>query len=535
MTTAHLDSPGAVTHRGLLAGFLRSCAEHPHAEALCIGEARWNYQEIELLARRWATVLIEANGGARPERVAVFASRSLPAYVGILAALFAGAAFVPLNPRFPAARTRAMLEQAQVSAIIADGAAAALLSEVFIGLGSAPPVLLPDSDGAGGKLSIGCARLDAAEPLVSAVPVALHDVAYLLFTSGSTGAPKGVPVTHGNVSAFLQFNQARYRIGPADRVSQSFDLTFDLSVFDLFMAWGGAAALCVMQAADQLAPLRYVNRNALTVWFSVPSMANGPMRMGHLLPGCMPSLRLALFCGEALPSTVAQAWALASPNAVLENLYGPTELTIACAVYSWDCTSSMEECVNQVVPIGRLYDGLHAVLVEADLSLAPAGEPGELCVAGAQVFPGYWHAPALSAERLIELRDAAGVKRRYYRTGDLVRQMPHGQLAYLGRIDQQVKLNGYRIELGEIEAVLCRLGCRQAVAVPFPDYGQPRAIVAFVTGAIDAVELRAALRQCLPAYMVPARVHALEQMPLNVNGKIDRNALVAVGTAVAAA
>jgi amino acid adenylation domain-containing protein len=535
MTPAHSGGHGAVSHPGLLAGFLRSCAAHPDAEALRIGDASWSYRELELLARRWATVLIEANSGARPARVAVFASRSLPAYAGVLAALFAGAAFVPLNPRFPAARTRAMLEQAQVNAIIADSAAAAQLGEVCVGLAAVPPVLLPDSDTGGGTLRAGRAQLMAAAPLAEPVPVALHDVAYLLFTSGSTGTPKGVPVTHGNVSAFLDFNQARYQISAADRVSQSFDQTFDLSVFDLFMAWGGAAALCVMQAADLLAPLRYVSKNAVTVWFSVPSMANGPMRMGQLTPGCMPSLRLSLFCGEALPSSVAEAWSLASPNAVLENLYGPTELTIACAVYRWEPATSPRECVNQVVPIGRLYDGLHAVLAEADLSLAADGEPGELCVAGPQVFPGYWHAPALTAERLFDFTDAAGVTRCYYRTGDLVRPMADGRLAYLGRIDHQVKLNGYRIELGEIESALCRLGCRQAVAVPFPDYGQPSAIVAFVTGTCDEAGLRSALRQSLPAYMVPARVHSLELMPLNVNGKIDRNALVALSAAAAAA
>lgn len=534
MTFAHSD----LSHPGLLAGFLRSCAAQPDAEALRIGEARWTYRELDLLARRWATVLIEANGGARPARVAIFASRSLPAYAGVLAALFAGAAFVPLNPRFPAARTRAMLEQAQVSAIIADGPAALQLGEVCVGLAEVPPLLLPETDaaGEGGGCAprAGRAQLAAAAPLAVPVTVALHDLAYLLFTSGSTGTPKGVPVTHGNVVAFLDFNQARYAIVATDRVSQSFDQTFDLSVFDLFMAWGGAASLCVMQAADLLAPLRYVNRNAITVWFSVPSMANGPIRMGQLTPGCMPSLRLSLFCGEALPASVAIAWSLASPNAVLENLYGPTELTIACAVYRWKPATSPAECVNQVVPIGRLYDGLHLLLAEADLRPAADGEPGELCVAGPQVFPGYWHAPALSADRLFDAAGADGVTRRYYRTGDLVRRMADGQLAYLGRIDHQVKLNGYRIELGEIEAALCRLGARQAVAVPFPDYGQPSAIVAFVTGDVDEAGLRTALRQSLPAYMVPARVHSLEQMPLNVNGKIDRNALVALSAAAAA-
>jgi amino acid adenylation domain-containing protein len=504
------------TSAGLLGGFLRSRAAWPEAPALRVGGEQYSYRQLDALARRWAGALIEV-AGRRPRRVAVFGARSLISYAGVLAALYAGAAFVPLNPRYPVARTRAMLEQAEVDALIADAGAAPLLAELLAPMALRPPLLLPD-----GELS------GRAAPLAAPAVVAPSDPAYLLFTSGSTGVPKGVPVTHGNVTAFLAFNQARYALTPDDRVSQTFDQTFDLSVFDLFMAWGGGATLCAMQAEDLLAPLRYVRENGITVWFSVPSIVNGMLRLGLLAPDSMRSLRLSLFCGEALPRKVAEAWSAAAPQALLENLYGPTELTIACAVYRWDPRRSPDQCVHGVAPIGRVYDGLPWELVGANGQPVGPDEDGELCVAGSQVFPGYWRKPELTAERMLALLDADGVVRRYYRTGDLVRRLPGGVLAYLGRLDQQVKMNGHRIELGEIEAQLCRIGCGEAAAVAFPDAARPSEIVAFVTGAADPAQLRAQLRQRLPAYLVPRRIVAIDAMPLNVNGKTDRRALLAL-------
>jgi amino acid adenylation domain-containing protein len=508
-----------VSNRSLGSRFFEHATAHPDAVALVIGRREYTYAETALTVRRWAAGLVEACGG-RPGRVGVLARRSEVGYLGVLAALYAGAAFVPLNPRFPTMRTRMMVEQAELDAIIADPGSAHLLADVTGGLSSPSVVLLPGGGALSGPVD-GMVVLDEADmasaaPLCDVATTASDDLAYLLFTSGSTGTPKGVPITHANVRAFLDTNQARYGIGPGDRLTQTFEQTFDLSVFDLFMAWENGAAVCAMDPIELLAPFGYLERNAITVWFSVPSVAGLLSRRGVLTLGTMPTLRWSLFCGETLPRTLAEQWQAAAANSVVENLYGPTELTIACSVYRWDPRTSPDECVLDNVPIGQPYPGLHGLVLDERLRPVADGETGELCVAGAQTTPGYWRAPHLTAQHFCELGG-----RTYYRTGDLVRR--HGRtLVFVGRRDQQVKIGGHRVELAEIEAVLRRAGSAEAVCLLWPDADS---ITAVVTPGGEPQELSDAAAAALPAYMVPKSVHLIEEMPVNANGKTDRGAL----------
>ncbi|WKX73814.1 AMP-binding protein [Streptomyces sp. XD-27] len=526
------------------AGLLHHAETLPDRIALTIGRREYTYQEVAHTARRWAASIVEA-AGPRPRRVGVLASRSEAAYVGVAAALFAGAAFVPLNRNLPVRRTRTMLEQSRVDALIVDEASLPQLPDLLRGLPRRPAVLLPDSlridvpdlgdgqdlgegaglgdgPGLGDSPALGdgpvldAADLAAAAPLEELPEVGHDDLAYLLFTSGSTGEPKGVPVTHANVRFFLDTNQDRYRLTPDDSLTQIGDQTFDLSVFDLFMAWENGARVCALDPVELLEPFSYLERNGITVWFSVPSVAAGLRRLGVLTPGSMPTLRWSLFCGEALPRATAEAWQAAAPGSVVENLYGPTELTIACTVHRWDPRTSPARCVHDNVPIGQPYPGLHTLIVDEDLAPVADGATGELCVAGPQTTPGYWRAPDLTAERFFA-RDG----RTYYRTGDLVRTH-HGELVCIGRNDQQVKIDGYRIELGEIEAVLRRSGAVEAVCLTWPD---PGTITAVMSGAADPTGVAAASADNLPPYMVPTSVHAVETMPVNANGKVDRHAL----------
>ncbi|MFD1661064.1 amino acid adenylation domain-containing protein [Streptomyces caeni] len=506
--------------RRLGAGLLHHASVRPDHVALTVGRRDYTYEETAATARRWAAALVETVAGP-PRRVGVFAHRSEVGYLGVAAALFAGAAFVPLNRKFPVGRTLTMLERADVDAVLADAASAAQLPELLRQLPYRPVVLLPDARRSEVPGLDGHRVLDATDLAGFTAPATLpepaaDDPAYLLFTSGSTGVPKGVPVTHANVRAFLDTNQDRYRLTPDDRLTQTFDQTFDLSVFDLFMAWENGARVCSMDPIELLAPFTYLERNGITVWFSVPSVAAVLRRRGVLRPGSMPTLRWSLFCGEALPRATAEEWQAAAPYSTVENLYGPTELTIACTAYRWDPATSPAECVHDNVPIGRPYPGLDALVVDERLADVPEGEPGELCLAGPQTTPGYWRAPELTAQRYFE---RAG--RTYYRTGDLVRRL-NGQYVCLGRNDQQVKIGGHRVELGEIEAVLRRAGALEAVALQWPDAGT---ITAVVSGAGDPAALSDACAAGLPAYMVPRSVQVVGEMPVNANGKVDRPAL----------
>lgn len=516
----------AAPGRRLGAGLLHHATARPDGIALTIGPREYSYEEVAHTARRWASLLVEA-AGPRPRRVGVLASRSEAAYLGVAAALFAGAAFVPLNRNLPVRRTRTMLEQSDVDALIVDEASLPQLPALLRGLPRRPAVLLPDSlrvdipglvDGPdlGDGPVLDAADLAAAAPLEQLPGAGPDDPAYVLFTSGSTGEPKGVPVTHANVRSFLDTNQDRYRLTPDDRLTQIGDQTFDLSVFDLFMAWDNGARVCAVDPSEVLAPFSYLERNGITVWFSVPSVAAALRKRGVLTPGSMPTLRWSLFCGEALPRATAEAWQAAAPASTVENLYGPTELTIACTVYRWDPRTSPAQCVHDNLPIGQPYPGLQTLIVDEDLMPVADGATGELCVAGPQTTPGYWRAPELTAERFF-----AREGRTYYRTGDLVRRQ-HGQLVCIGRNDQQVKVEGYRIELGEIEAALRRSGAVEAVCLMWPD---PATITAVMSGVTDPAAVADASADSLPPYMVPASVHALETLPVNANGKVDRTAL----------
>lgn len=526
-----VPDPDRTHGRSLRSGFLRSAAEGPNHAALVVGDRTYSYQELEDRARRWAAAVVEWL--ERPaQRVGVFAHRSEVGYTGTLAALFSGAAFVPLNRTFPLERTRSMIQQADLDAVIVDAQSARQLADILTGLERSPLILLPEQEGAPDPAltapTLCAGELRSFPPLDPLPPVLPDEIAYLLFTSGSTGVPKGVPVAHRNVAHFIDVMVGRYAFSPEDRFSQTFDQTFDLSVFDLFVAWECGARLCAMQPLDLLAPARFARKHELTVWFSVPSIPALMLKKNLLKPRAFPTLRWSLFCGESLPRATAQAWQAAAPESVVENLYGPTELTIACFVHHWDPHDSPELCVNDVVPIGRPFPGLGALLVDESLGPVAAGEPGELCVCGPQTVPAYWRDVDKTADRFVALESVGLEALRFYRTGDRVRRLAGGEYVYLGRTDHQIKVLGHRVELGEIEAALRRdERVVQAIAMGWPVHaGSAEGIVAFVSGAaVDAERLKTASAAVLPDYMTPDRIDVLEEMPLNANGKVDRNAL----------
>ncbi|NKB70551.1 MAG: amino acid adenylation domain-containing protein [Candidatus Latescibacteria bacterium] len=498
--------------------FLHQAHCRPQAPALQLGQRQVSYGQLLDRAGQWADALLAALGRP-PRRVGVFAHRSETAYTGVVAALLSGAAYVPLNRTFPLERTRSMIARAQLDALIVDAASAPQLAPV-LEAGGPSLILAPD-----GPLEVeGVEILDGQGPGRSHwPPVASGDLAYLLFTSGSTGEPKGVGISQANILHFLGAVQQRYGIGPEDRLSQTFDLTFDLSVFDLFAAWQGGACVCVPQALDLLSPARFVQRQQITVWFSVPSLPQLMRRKNLLEPESMPTLRWSLFCGEPLPQGIARVWQAAAPYSTVENLYGPTELTLACLWHRWEAAQEPQGATDAAVAIGRPLPGLTALVLDEEGQPAPKGQAGELWVGGPQTAPGYWRDEALTVVRFTEMAGMRG-----YCTGDRVRQRPDGIYEYLGRSDQQIKVLGHRVELGEIEAALRQVaGLDQVAALGWPWHqGSAQGIVAFAAAAdLDQDKVREQLAGLLPAYMVPSRLLPLDSLPLNANGKIDRAAL----------
>ena len=521
--------------RSLCSGFLASCERDPGRPALDVAGRTLSYAELRERAAEVAATLARADGDPEARLSAVFGHRSMSAFSGILGVLMRGHGYVPLNPAFPAARTRSMLERAGCAAVVVEAASLPRFEEVLQGLAPGLLVIVPELEDAAALAArwpmhrfVG--RPDLAPPGAwRERPVDPDEIAYLLFTSGSTGQPKGVMVAHRNVTHFIRAMVERYGITPDDRFSQTFDLTFDLSVFDLFVAWERGACVCVPSAQQKMLPGRYVKAQRLSVWFSVPSTGALMSRLRMLAPDSYPDLRLSLFCGEALPVEVVEAWQAAAPNSLIENLYGPTELTIACTLYRWDPERSAAECEQGCVPIGSPYPGMEVRVLDADLREVAPGETGELALTGPQLTPGYWQDPERSARAYVT---PAGETRTFYRTGDRVRRPHEGEpLRYLGRIDHQIKIQGYRVELGEIEAAVREeAGTELAVAIGWPRSASgAEGVVAFVAAeGVDTTDVRARLKERLPGYMAPREVRVVEDFPLNANGKVDRAALEAM-------
>jgi amino acid adenylation domain-containing protein len=530
-TSAVPQSPAAT--RSLRSGFLRSSDQYPDRPALEVDGQSLTYSELRGRATAVAATLQRRALANGPALTAVFAARTATAFAGVLGGLLRGHGYVPLNPKFPAARNQSMLERAGCTAIVVDAERANVLEELLEGVERSLLIVAPDLDDVSqlaAKLPmhtvLGAADMEPASAWVE-TPVDPDGIGYLLFTSGSTGQPKGVMVAHRNVVAFVDAMTDRYGIDETDRLSQTFDLTFDLSAFDMFVAWDRGACLCCPPEAALMSPGQFIRDAELTVWFSVPSTGVFMRRLGALKPDSFPSLRWSLFCGEPLPAEVAKAWALAAPASQVENLYGPTELTIACMLYRWDSDRSPHECEHGVVAIGVAYPGMRTLVVDEALREVAPGESGELLLTGPQVTLGYWKDPERTAAAFVV---PPGEEVTFYRTGDRVRRPVAEQpMTYLGRVDHQIKILGHRVELGEVEAALRdESGVDAVVAVGWPKTASgANGIVAFIGDLeVDAPVVLEAVRSRLPAYMVPRRIHRLAELPLNANGKFDRRALL---------
>lgn len=511
-----------------------AAARFPERPALWVDGQTCRYQDLIDAAARIAGAILAGEVGPRP-LVATLAYRSITAYAGVLGILAAGKGYVPLHPHFPAQRNREMLIRSGARMLVIGREAIDVLPEILAGVSEPLVLIFPDTkDRAGlvqqyplhtvaGVTGQGADYVGPPLPL----PVEEDGTAYLLFTSGSTGIPKGVPVSHRNVLSYATYIRDRYEVNEQDRLSQTFDQTFDLSVHDMFVSWSSGACLYCLPRQTLMGPGKFIREHELTLWFSVPSVVMLMAQLRMLKPGLFPSLRYSLFCGEPLPVKSASLWQEAAPNSAVDNLYGPTEATIAISAYRWNAESTPQESVGGIVPIGWIFPGQEGAVVDADGNVVADGEKGELLLSGTQVTGGYLNDPEKTRQQYVRLDNSP--TRIWYRTGDLVQRSETGCLVYLGRIDDQVKVHGHRVELQEIDRVLRdAAGIDLAVSVAWsPGEQDVKGIYGFVATSdrVDEASVLACCRETLPFYMVPERIYFIGEMPLNANGKIDRKAL----------
>jgi amino acid adenylation domain-containing protein len=487
--------------------FEQQVKQSPEAVALVFAEHAVSYHELNKRANRLAHLLI-AEGIGPEDIVACAVPRSIEMIVALIAIMKAGAGYLPIDPEYPAERIAFMMADARPRCILVS-------LDVTISLpGHVPRIILDDSETA---QRLNFHRASNPKDSDRVQPLNVRNPAYCIYTSGSTGKPKCVVVTHDGLPSLVETQKFHFAVNSNSRVLQFASTSFDASIFEVAMALACGASL-ILLGPEQ--------RAGQDLWSTIQkhgvTHATLPPTVLATLPtGPALELDTLIVAGEACSADLAGRWC---KGRRMINAYGPTESTV-CATLSEPLTEA------SAPPIGKPIWNTRVYVLDTNLEPSPAGTAGELYIAGAGLARGYWKRSALTAERFVaDPYGAPGT--RMYRTGDLARWREDGNLEYLGRSDQQVKVRGFRIEPGEIEAALeQQAGVRQAVVVLREDRHGEKQLVGYVVaegdGGVEVKELRQRLEQTLPHYMVPAAIMVLEQFPLLPNGKLDRKALPA--------
>ena len=468
-----------------------------------------SYKQLLDLTRAIQEQITRSSAGVGPIVIADDPGAGACAIIAAAEAL--GRAYVPLSASHPATRIQQIIAAVEPALIIQSDRTATPMAEALSGR---YPLLTISRE----LDNLSWAR--SPEPVGGSASPIGSDIAYVMFTSGTTGRPKGVPVTRTSLMAYLDVATKRFGVRPGDRASHFFELTFDLSVHDIFVTLLGGGTLVVVPTGQRMLPARFIREKEITHWFSVPSAAESLHRVGALQPEIFPHLRQTLFCGEPLRWPVTEAWQSAAPNSRVINLYGPTEATIAISYYVAPRHRSRSDDIYGIVPIGQVFEGQHSRISSSPES-GEQPNRGELWLSGSQVISGYLDTGDGHAAFVTDPDGTA-----WYRTGDAVVRDDDGLLHFVGRIDHQLKISGYRVEPVEVEDAIHRAfpACRSVVVRC--DQGKRRGLVAAIVcekrDRPDASAVQEACASSLPPYMVPAHVVELASWPVNANGKIDR-------------
>lgn len=512
-----------------------SAERNPSQTAVAGPSGSLTYAELEALSNQLAHQL-RADGVRPGDRVGLFLNKSAEGVAGLLGIQKAGAAYVPVDPHAPPQRAAYILRNCSVRALVTTAEKLSRLPAEFLMTPELESVMfmeektpeLPKPRAA--KLRI------AALPEVRTqhqtppdIPTTDNDLAYILYTSGSTGEPKGVMISHLNSLTFVNWCYDTFRVHSADRVSNHAPFHFDLSIFDIFCTLKAGGTVLLVPSTVTAFPVElacWIARNEITIWYSVPSALIQLVEHGRLEQNKYERLRLVLFAGEVFPIKYLRRLVSSLPHPAYYNLYGPTETNV-CTYYRVR-PSDLDPERTEPVPIGKACANTEVLAVNEGLEPVGTGEEGELYVRSSTVMKGYWGRPQDTVRVVVPNFQNPHYEDVLYRTGDIVRPLPEGDYQYVGRKDKMIKSRGYRIELGEIEAALySHPGIREAAVIALPDEQVGARIKAYVVAqdGVDRRDLEKFCSQRLPRYMIPEWLEYRAELPKTSTGKIDKTLL----------
>ncbi len=496
----------------MLNEFIKCFEKFPERNAFCIDGTYYKYSQFAKIISGIKDKII-ALSDPSIKAIAVTSFDEIETYASFYAALFAGKAFVPFDPSNPIDRNSLMIDLADIKVILTSR-----VNDDVLKMSKEFPEIK----------FINTKEIQFSEINLNAPLIKPEDTAYILFTSGSTGVPKAVPLSHKNMNSFIDaFLALGYNINENDRCLQSSDLLFDLSTMSYMVPLiKGACVYTIPEEGIKYANIyKILTDDEITFALMVPSLLN---YLRPFFPEIhLDKMRYSLFCGEALYADLVSEWMECVPNALVQNVYGPTEATNFCLTYDWNKNKSANKIFNGVVCIGKPMQNMDAIIIDEEYNLLPAGEKGELCLSGHQLTSGYLKNPEKNNSAFFNSHND-GKNRIFYKTGDLAFQDNEGDFFYCGRKDYQIKIHGYRIELGEIEYHARQFASpANAAAVAYQNDAGLTKIHLFVeklNGHTD--QLAEYLKTKIPPYMQPSKISSLDCLPLNSNGKVDRKKLL---------
>ena len=511
---------------------VRSAEQHPNKVAVIYRDKKISYKELDENTNKLAKTLI-AHGVKRGDRVGIYMNKSISSIISIHGILKAGAVYVPLDPNAPLTRSTYIIQNCGIRCLLTSTTRIGNVAEMFPEKNPLVCIVLTDDQPYGKELmtkTISWSEVMSAEGAIPAEnPTIDTDLAYILYTSGSTGVPKGVMISHLNSLTFVNWAYTTFNLNLEDRVSNHAPLHFDLSIFDIFATFKAGATLVIVPEVISAFPGRlaeWIDVNQITVWYSVPSILSMMVLQGKLDRYKLSKLRTILFAGEVFPVKYLRELMMLIPHAEYYNLYGPTETN----VITYFKVERIPPEQIKPVPIGKACNNMEVFALKEDGTyVTEPREEGELLARGSCLAQGYWGDDEKTNQSFIANPTQPYVRERIYKTGDLVTIDENGDYIFLGRRDHMIKSRGYRIELGDIEAALySHPDIKEGAVVAVPDDvvgNRIKAFVALKCEGIDPTDLQAFLAEKIPKYMVPEIIEFRESLPKLSTGKIDKKML----------